>query len=188
MNGKVIISRNVIFNEGAKWNWQTEEESHEKISIQVEEDSVFPPASSGDVVPNNSNQATCSDGRSTSSNNSDNSSNTMNGETLKEVTPISKVRSLREIYESCFYAFIVTDPITFEEAITKEEWQQAMKDEIMAIQKYKTWELSDLPKGKETIGLKWIYKTKYHADGTIHRHKARLVAKGYSQVQGVDFE
>lgn len=58
----------------------------------------------------------------------------------------------------------------------------------MTIQRNKTWELPDLLDGKETIGLKWIYKTKYNADGSIQWHKARLVAKGYSQVQGVDFE
>lgn len=38
------------------------------------------------------------------------------------------------------------------------------------------------------IGLKWVYWTKYHADGTIQKHKARLVAKGYSQQYGIDFE
>lgn len=48
--------------------------------------------------------------------------------------------------------------------------------------------MTDLPKEKKTIGLKWIFKTQYHANGTIQKHKARLVAKGYSQQQGIDFE
>lgn len=38
----------------------------------------------------------------------------------------------------------------------------------------------DLPKGKSAIGLKWIFKTKYHVDGSIERHKACLVEKGYA--------
>lgn len=38
------------------------------------------------------------------------------------------------------------------------------------------------------MGLKWVFKSKYHSDGSLHKHKARLVAKGYSQKQGVDFE
>ena len=63
-----------------------------------------------------------------------------------------------------------------------------MKEELMAIQKNETWEMVDLPEGKNAIGLKWVFKTKYHANGTIQRHKARLVAKGYSQQQGIDFE
>ena len=62
-----------------------------------------------------------------------------------------------------------------------------MKEEIIAIEKNKTWQLVDLPKDKEVNGLKWVYKTKYGEDGSITRHKARLVAKGYSQQPGIDF-
>ncbi|KAL0423367.1 UNVERIFIED_CONTAM: putative mitochondrial protein [Sesamum radiatum] len=46
---------------------------------------------------------------------------------------------------------------------------------------------SDLPDGKNFIGVKWIYKTKYKEDGSIQKHKACFVAKGYSQQLGVDF-
>ena len=48
--------------------------------------------------------------------------------------------------------------------------------------------LVELPEGENVIGLKWVYCTKYNADGTIQKYKARLVAKGYSQQQGVDFK
>ena len=51
-----------------------------------------------------------------------------------------------------------------------------------------TWELVDLPQGKEVIGLKWVYKTKRNIEGKIERHKARLVVKGYKQQQGRDYE
>lgn len=56
-----------------------------------------------------------------------------------------------------------------------------MKEELAAIQKNATWELVDLPKDKKVIGVKWIFRTKYHADGSIQKYKARLIAKGYSQ-------
>ena len=55
-----------------------------------------------------------------------------------------------------------------------------MDEEIASIEKNQTWELVDLPNGRDVIGLKWIYKTKYNEDGSIQKHKARLVAKGYS--------
>ena len=62
-----------------------------------------------------------------------------------------------------------------------------MDEEIASIEKNKTWELVDLPNGRDVIGLKWIYKTKYNEDGSIQKHKACLVAKGYSQQPGIDF-
>ena len=46
----------------------------------------------------------------------------------------------------------------------------------------------NLPNGKNVVGLKWIFKTKYHADGIVQNHNARRVANGYSQQWGVDFE
>ena len=75
----------------------------------------------------------------------------------------------------------VEDPIHFEEAINDKKWIDAMDEEMNAIEKNKTWELVDLPKGKEVIGVKWVYKTKRNAEGKIERHKARLVFKGYNQ-------
>lgn len=37
------------------------------------------------------------------------------------------------------------------------------------------------------MGLKWIWKNKLDAEGTVIRNKSRLVAKGYSQLEGLDF-
>ena len=102
-------------------------------------------------------------------------------------TPPQKTRSLSEIYATTQAMFVV-DPIIFEEAAEKEEWTNAMNEEIAAIQRNKTWELMNLPKGKKAIGVKWVFRTKFHADGSIQKHKARLVAKGYSQQEGVDYE
>ena len=75
----------------------------------------------------------------------------------------------------------VNDPIHFEEAIKDNKLIDVMDEEMNAIEKNKTWELVDLPKGKEVIGVKWVYKTKSNAEGKIERHKARLVVKGYKQ-------
>jgi hypothetical protein len=44
-----------------------------------------------------------------------------------------------------------------------------------------TWTLVDLPPGAKTIGCKWIFKRKFHPDGSIDKYKARLVAKGFTQ-------
>ena len=63
-----------------------------------------------------------------------------------------------------------------------------MDEEIHAIEKNNTWELTDLPKSKQIIGVKWVYKTKCNAEGKVEKHKARLVVKGYKQKHGIDYE
>ena len=102
-------------------------------------------------------------------------------------SPPRKLRSITEIYEASDVVFFACEPQNFEEASNERVWRKAMDEEIATIEKNKTWKLVNLPKDKEVIGLKWIYKTKFKEDGSIQKHKARLVAKGYSQQPGIDF-
>ncbi|KAH9745480.1 hypothetical protein KPL70_004087 [Citrus sinensis] len=83
---------------------------------------------------------------------------------------------------------ISRDPVNFQEAALDEKWRIAMDEEIKAIVKNDTWELTTFPKGHKAIGVKWVYKKKRNAKGEIERHKARLVAKGYSQKAGLDYD
>jgi hypothetical protein len=62
-----------------------------------------------------------------------------------------------------------------------------MKEELTMIEKNETWMLVDRPVHNKVIGVKWIFKTKLNADGSINKHKARLVVKGYSQEPSIDF-
>jgi Reverse transcriptase (RNA-dependent DNA polymerase) len=80
------------------------------------------------------------------------------------------------------------EPNNYHEAITKPVWCKAMKEELDALEKNETWRMVPLPNGKKLVGCKWIYKIKYHNNGTIERYKARLVAKGYTQTYGIDYE
>jgi len=59
-----------------------------------------------------------------------------------------------------------------------DEWKKAMKEEFEALMKTGTFELVPLPKGKRTIGARWLFKLKQRADGTIDCYKARWVGKG----------
>lgn len=176
ISGKITISRDVVFNEDATWIWNEEnKEGH----IQVLEDNIEQPL--------NPTPAISSPDTFGSSNPSVSASNESSSSSSSSETPPRNYKSLQEIYASCTFALLVSDPICFEEAGKKKEWCKAMEEELSAIQKNQTWDLVDLPEGKNVIGLKWVFKTKYHADGSIQKHKARLVVKGYSQQQDVDF-
>jgi hypothetical protein len=63
-----------------------------------------------------------------------------------------------------------------------------MKEELLALQKNKTWELVHLPEVKKAVGCKWVFIVKQTPEGKIDRYKARLVAKGYSQTYGIDYD
>ena len=56
------------------------------------------------------------------------------------------------------------------------------------LRKNGTWELTKLPRGKGTVGCKWVFTVIHKANGTTERHKARLVAKGFPQTYGVDYQ
>ncbi|KAH9735190.1 hypothetical protein KPL71_017659 [Citrus sinensis] len=87
-----------------------------------------------------------------------------------------------------FTLFSECDPTTFKEAVKEQKWLKAMDEEIASIEKNNTWELTELPMGQRTIGVKWVYKTKLKENGEIDKYKARLVAKGYKQEFGVDYK
>ncbi|KAM7496324.1 hypothetical protein LguiA_020738 [Lonicera macranthoides] len=90
----------------------------------------------------------------------------------------------------CYLSALLSlhEPSSYREASADPQWQQAMSEELNALQKTNTWVLTDLPTGKSVVGCKWIYKIKTKADGSVDRYKARLVAKGYTQEYGIDYE
>eukprot|EP01018_Ginkgo_biloba_P024032 Gb_18989 [translate_table: standard] len=79
-------------------------------------------------------------------------------------------------------------PTSYKEAKEDQHWVDAMKVEYNALMKNKTWRLVEFSKEKEAIGCKWVFRTKYKADGTIDKHKVRLVVKGYTQKEGIEYE
>ncbi|KAL0441042.1 UNVERIFIED_CONTAM: Retrovirus-related Pol polyprotein from transposon RE2 [Sesamum radiatum] len=169
---KLIISRDVEFDEDAMWNW--DEEKVERQSVMIPKET--PPQQQQEEgtdqaeMERRSQQAPGSPRRTPPS------------EEIEEETSPRRTKLLSDIYETC--NFIMLEPENFETAVKHKVWVQTMEEEIKMIEKNNTWELTNRPKDKEVIGVKWIYKTKLNADGSIQKHKARLVAKGYSQLPG----
>ena len=156
------MSRDVRINEASKWDWNSSTEA----VVEVEESSV--------AVPSNI---------STKLEDSDN----------EDEPTQPRMRSLQDLYDSTSEVHLVclladAENISFEEAVRDKKWKSAMDEEMRAIIHNNTWELVELPKGSQPIGVKWVFKKKMNAQGEIERYKARLVAKGYKQKAGVDYD
>jgi hypothetical protein len=82
----------------------------------------------------------------------------------------------------------VDEPRSFAEAEKDAAWRAVMKAEMDAVEKNRTWELVDLPRGHRVITLKWVFKLKRDEVGTIIKHKARLVARCFLQWEGLYFD
>ncbi|RVW54646.1 Retrovirus-related Pol polyprotein from transposon TNT 1-94 [Vitis vinifera] len=79
-------------------------------------------------------------------------------------------------------------PQNIHEAFKYPKWKAAVDEEVRALEKNGTWEITDLPRDKKPVGCKWIFTVKYKADGNVDRYKARLVAKGFTQSYGIDYQ
>jgi hypothetical protein len=63
-----------------------------------------------------------------------------------------------------------------------------MADEYKALFDNGTWRLVPRPPGANVVMGKWIFKHKFHSDGSLARHKARWVVRGFSQRHGIDYD
>ncbi|GJU43646.1 retrovirus-related pol polyprotein from transposon TNT 1-94 [Tanacetum coccineum] len=71
------------------------------------------------------------------------------------------------------------EPKKVANALEGKSWVDAMQEELLQFQIQKVWVLVDLPLGKKTIGLKWVYRNKKDERGVVVHNKARLVAQVY---------
>lgn len=190
--GKVLLSRDVVFREDARWDWGS---GNNTRSVYVWDD-AFPVEPSCVSPQSNTNQGGENDlqveqithSQSSEAAEIPNRAPANHVNTSEDDSPPRRTRQLSDIYSNCSFALLVADPITYEDAAKCVEWQVAMADEMEAINRNETWSLVDKPENKKIIGLKWIFKTKYKASGEILKHKARIVAKGYTQQLGIDVD
>ena len=70
-------------------------------------------------------------------------------------------------------------------SLGKPQWEQAMTTKNEYLMKNNTWSLIPLPVGKNLVGCKWVYKTKFTAEGQIEKYI--LVEKGFNQLEGIDY-
>ncbi|GLU09096.1 hypothetical protein SLE2022_259720 [Rubroshorea leprosula] len=194
---KIIVSRDVIFDEGKFWEWD-EGKAEQKIQVvfdgEIEEEkqqqpreneqqtpgsqSIIPvaPATPPALIP----EAESDDGQRPQ--------RVRKRPTWMLDYEVPGIEQSDEEELTYFALFSDCDPVAFRDAVLESKWRKDMDEEIAAIERNNSWELTELPKGKKTIGVKWVYKTKLKENGEVDKYKARLVAKGYKQEFGVDYQ
>ncbi|KAJ0858993.1 putative RNA-directed DNA polymerase [Helianthus annuus] len=96
-----------------------------------------------------------------------------------------RTRSKNGIYKPKYYANLslfsgllhyallaAHDSRGYKSAAKHSKWVKALKEEIHALQQNNTWVLVPRSQDANIVGSKWIYRTKYKADGSIDRCKA----------------
>jgi hypothetical protein len=68
-----------------------------------------------------------------------------------------------------------------------KEWQAAHNYEVNQLQKLKTWEIVDLPKGQYTIPHLEVFHEKRGPSGNIETYRARIVAGGHKQILNINY-
>ena len=58
------------------------------------------------------------------------------------------------------------------DALIVPEWKEVVLEEMSALEKNKTWDVVTLPKGKTTVGCKWMLTIKYNSARSLYRYKA----------------
>ncbi|GBN22002.1 Retrovirus-related Pol polyprotein from transposon TNT 1-94 [Araneus ventricosus] len=69
----------------------------------------------------------------------------------------------------------------------RENWCNAMKEELEILKVRDVYEIVPRPKNKNVLGNKWVYTLKKDVTGKIKRYRARLVAQGFRQIEGIDY-
>ncbi|XP_050878850.1 uncharacterized mitochondrial protein AtMg00820-like [Lathyrus oleraceus] len=82
---------------------------------------------------------------------------------------------------------VESDPVSVNDALKKNVWVNAIKEELEDIERNKTWELSVLSQNKKAINVRWVFKIKLKQDGPVSKHKAELVARGFLQKSTLEY-
>ncbi len=80
---------------------------------------------------------------------------------------------------------------SYEEAKRRPDWpkwQEAIKAELISLEKNGTWSTVERPKGANVVSCKWVLRIKKNVAREIEKYKARLVAQGFTQIHGVDYD
>ncbi|XP_058185851.1 uncharacterized protein LOC131303080 [Rhododendron vialii] len=120
---QIIISRDVMFDENASWNWEQGKVEKKCVQVNEEQGSAAHEGEDNEGSPQFSPRLASPSSPRLSPSSSSSSS-------TPSSTPI-RMRSLSDVYAQC--NFCMVEPESFEEAIKNETWIKAMEEELNEI-------------------------------------------------------
>ncbi|KAL8155990.1 hypothetical protein AgCh_001157 [Apium graveolens] len=183
---KIIISRDVVFEEDGQWIWEKSSKEDNMFDLDWEDEK----SEERDDSSNDTGEENADDGSEETSPEIE-PRNRRASRWMNDYIPgecLSDEEEEEQTHLVLFAHVVHSDPTSFDEAVTEEKWRTSMDVEIKSIEKNRMWDLMELPKGAKKIGVKWVYKTKLNELGEVEKCKARLVAKGYAQEYGIEYK
>ena len=189
---KVTISRDIVFEEGEKWDWKStaEEtkhdildwgEAYEQTYNQGEESEDE--AALNEDEGNHENDETISNDAAASQDQTDDDTNSSD-DVISDVAALPTRRRRTPAYLEDYtsgeglsdnevqnFALFISesDPLSYEQAVKSKKWREAINLEIKSIEKNNTWKLVIAPPGVKVIGVKWVYRTKLNENGEVDK-------------------
>nr|GEY37939.1 putative Gag-Pol polyprotein, identical [Tanacetum cinerariifolium] len=153
ISGNITVSRNVVFDEAATWDWKSQENNTvHQVEMEDEQSTLeTTQQENGDYDRSNTSTPEKSKSAPPSEVCSPNEASSSLTTQLRrsERGHIPRRRFPIEGEDTSSLVMFAGDPISVNEAMAKKEWRVAMQEELSAIQRNQTWELVDLPKRLE---------------------------------------
>ncbi|XP_015165513.1 uncharacterized protein [Solanum tuberosum] len=192
--GKLLINKNALFNKEAAWEWNGKKEDstvHIIVQLEGKHTTILELAGSDRSPPCNSN--TNLSPLSSSNNNSIPASSHSQSSASSSETPPIKFCSLKNVYATCNFSLIATEPTCYKEAAKNHVRESAMIEEIQAIEENQSSELVHFPKRKNVIEIQGIefegtFSTKDHFEKIRNTPSlaTQLAYKNYGRTKAVN--
>lgn len=192
--GKILESRNVVFNESVVYGDRNEnsvkEENNEiDLILKVDEETI-----ENEEKEEKEETNTRKRGRPRKEESAPKTTNehVRKSKRVKRAPNrlIAEVCDLNDQTITAKLASIQGDPASIAEAEQtneKAQWKRAIKEELDSMKHNEVWRLVDRPEKENVIDSKWVFKRKIESNGDI-RYKARLVVRGFKDRNEYEFK
>jgi hypothetical protein len=190
----VCVTRDVVFNEQAKWDWGSSSDNGKpgrgNDVFTVEYTTTGPAAPTVDGTDEASTEESplpsgAGDTEVHDDVDDENLDADHDDDALLRFHSMSDILATpgfmpRALVAEELHVVSSDEPTSFAEAEHNPSWRKAMMEEMNSIEENGTWSLVNLPPSRKPIGVKWVFKVKQDEHRAMSKHKARLMVKGYA--------